>query len=68
MSQVDFSTTALWTDQFPIAGCLVSFYYYCFIEIPIDKASSIDTDQMLHSAASVLGLRYLPNILLVVSD
>ena len=26
--QVDSSTITLWTSLFPIAGCLVSFYYY----------------------------------------
>ena len=28
---MDSSTTTLWTDLFPTAGCLVSYYYYCVL-------------------------------------
>ena len=42
---VDSSMTTLWTGLFP-AGCLISFYYYFFIEIPVINASSVDPDQM----------------------
>ena len=45
LNQVDSSTTTLWTGLFPIVGCLVSFYYYCFIGIPVFNASSVDADQ-----------------------
>ena len=31
LHQMDSSTTTLWTVLFPIAGCLVSFYYYYII-------------------------------------
>ena len=27
-TRVDYSTTTLWTCLFPIAGCLIGFYYY----------------------------------------
>ena len=43
-----------------LAGCLVSFYYYCFIEIPVVNANNVDPEQMLCSVASDLGLHYLP--------
>ena len=39
----------------------------CFIEIPVFNASSVDPDQMLHSASSDLGLHCLPITLLGVS-
>ena len=41
---------------FPIAGCLISFYHYRFIEIPVFNANNVDTD----SVASDLGLHCLP--------
>ena len=28
LHRLDSSTTTLWTDLFPIAGCLISFYHY----------------------------------------
>ena len=42
---------------FPIAGCLVGFYY---IYVPSFNANSVDPDQMLHSVASDLSLDCLP--------
>ena len=32
----------------------------CFIEIPVTNANSVDSDQMLHSVASDLGLHCSP--------
>ena len=65
---MDSSTTTIWTGLFPIAGCLViSFYYYCFIEIPVLYANNVDTDQMPHFAMSDLGQPCLPITLLWVS-
>ena len=67
--QVDSSATTLWTGLFPKAGYLVSFLSsLCFIEIPVFNASSVDPDQMLHSAASDLGLHCLQITLLGVSQ
>ena len=40
----------------------------CFEEIPVFNANSVDPDQMLHSAASYLGLHSLPITLLGVSQ
>ena len=61
--QVDSSTTALWTGLYPVAGCLVSLYY-CFIEITVFNANSVDPAQMPHSMphcmVSDLGLHSLP--------
>ena len=63
--QVDSSTTALWTNLFPTAGCLVSFYYFlCFTVISVFNASSVDPDQMPHSAAFDLSLHCLSIFLL----
>ena len=45
----------------------ISFYFYCFIEIPVINANSVDPDQMLHSAASDVGLHFLPVTLSRVS-
>ena len=45
----------------PWASC---YFYYCFIEIHVFKANSVDPD---HSVASDLGLHYLPIILFRVS-
>ena len=59
LCQVDSSTTTLWTGLFPKAGCLLNFYYYCFIEILVVYANSVDPDQMPHSAASELLANYL---------
>ena len=39
----------------------------CFIEIPVVKANTVDTDQMPHSVTSDLGLHCLPITLLKVS-
>ena len=48
---MDSSTLALWTGPFKIEG--VSFYYYyVFIQMPVYKANSVDTDQTPRSAAS----------------
>ena len=60
---MDSSITTLWHGLFPIAGCLVSYYSY-FIEIPV---FDVDPDQMLCSAASDLGLHWLPITLFGVS-
>ena len=35
LDRMDTSATSLWAALFPVAGCLVSFYKYCFIEIPV---------------------------------
>ena len=62
---MDYSTSSLWTDLFPIEG--VSGYILllpCFIEIPVFNAKSVDPDQMLQNMASYLGLHYLPMSLL----
>ena len=67
LRRVGFSTTTLWTCLFPTAGCLVTFYCYCFIEIPVANANSVDPDQMPHSVASDLGLHCLPITLLRIS-
>ena len=55
LHQVDSSTTALWMGLFPIAGCLVSFYNYCFTESFVFNANSADPDQTQHSAIIFLG-------------
>ena len=53
---------------FPIARCLVGFYYYYVcIEIPVSNANSIDADQIPHSAVSDLGPHCLPVTLFGVS-
>ena len=57
LCQMDFSITTLWTSLFLI-GCLVSFHYYCFIEIPVVDANSVDFDQMPHSTSD-MGLHCL---------
>ena len=57
---MDSSITNLWISLFPTAVCLVSFYYYCFIEFPVFNANSVDPDQMPHSVASDLDLYCLP--------
>ena len=57
---MDSSATTLWMSLFPIAGCLVGFYYYCFIEISVVNANSVDPDQTPHSATSDLSLHCLP--------
>ena len=60
---MDSSNTTLWTNLFPIAGCPVSFLLLlCFIEIPVLNANNTDPDQMLHSAASDLGLHCLSHV------
>ena len=63
---MDSSTITLWTDPFPIKGCLVVvvFLLLCFKEIPVFNANSVDPDQMPHSAASDLGLHCLQKSLL----
>ena len=65
-SGLDSSTTTLVTDLFS-AGCLVSFYRYCFIEIPVSNANSVDPDQTLCLVTSELGLHCLPSTLFGVS-
>ena len=60
LCRVDSSTTTLWTDLFQIAGCLISFYCYYVIEIPVFNANSVDTDQTPRSAASGLDLHCFP--------
>ena len=58
---MDSSIIALWTSVFQMAGCLVSFFYYhCLIDILVCNANRVEPDQMLHSAASDLGLHCLP--------
>ena len=49
------------------AGCLFFLLLLCFIKIPALNANRVDPDQMQHSAASDLGLHYLPITLLGVS-
>ena len=44
-----------------------SFYYYCFIELPLVNANSVDPDQTQHYVASDLGLHCLQVTLLCVS-
>ena len=62
---MDSSTTSLWTSLFPIVKCLVIFLLLLhFIEIPVVNTNSVDPNQMLHSAASDLGLHCLPIALL----
>ena len=39
---VDSCTITFWTGLFPVAGCLITFYYNCFIEIPVVNANSVD--------------------------
>ena len=56
ISQVDSSITTLWIGPFPIAGCLVIFYYYYVLKKFLFNANSVDPDQTLHSGASDLGL------------
>ena len=73
---VDSSTTTLWTGLFPKAGYLVCIFYYhydviylfFFFEILAFNANSVDPDQMLHSAASDLGLQCLLITLFWLSD
>ena len=43
---------------------LVFFITFCFIEMPVLNANSVDPDQMPHNAVSDLGLHYLPMSLL----
>ena len=59
LCRVGSSAINIWTGLFQIAGCLVSFYYHCFIEIPIFNANGVDPDQTPRSAASDLGLHCL---------
>ena len=58
---MDSSTTTLWTGLFPIAGCLIKFCYYCFIEIPVLDANNVDPDQ---TPRSDVDLHCLPMTLL----
>ena len=51
---VDSSTITLWTVLFPIAGCLVGFYYDCFTEIPEVNANIVGPDKTPLNAASNL--------------
>ena len=68
LHQVDSSTTTHWLDRFPVEDGLVSFLLLlCFIEIPVINANGVDPDQMLHSAASYLGLHCLTVTLFEVS-
>ena len=64
LHRVDSSTTTLWTNLFPIAGCLV-YRILGFKEIPVFNANSADPDQMLQNAASDQGLHCLPPIILL---
>ena len=45
--RVDSSTKTLWTGLFPIAGSLVSFYYWRFIEISVYNAKSVIRSRIL---------------------
>ena len=59
-------TSVLWTGPFSKEG--VSGYFLlaaCFPEITIFNANNVDSDQMLHSVASDLGLYCLPLFLLL---
>ena len=65
---MDSSTTSLWTSLFPIAGWLVTYYYYYVLyNISEINANNVDPDQMPHFVDSDLGLHCLPITLLVVS-
>ena len=61
---MDSSTTTHWTSLFPIEEVSDWFLLLpCFTEIPVINANSVNPDQMLHSAASNLGLRCMPDTL-----
>ena len=63
---IDSSTATLWTGLFTIVGYLVSFLLLlCFVEIPVFDANSVNSDQILCSAVSDLGLHCLPITFLV---
>ena len=52
---MDSSTIILWTGPFPVAGCLVSFYYYSVLyKVLYLTKHSVDPDQMPRFAASDL--------------
>ena len=58
---VDSSTWPLWTSPFPVTGVSGQFLLLpFFIRMPVINANSVNPDQMLHSAASDLGLHCLP--------
>ena len=62
---MDSSTIILWTGPFPVAGCLVSFYYYSVLyKVLYLTKHSVDPDQMPRFAASDLGLHSLSMSLL----
>ena len=48
LRRVDSSTTTLWTGLFPTAGCLVSFYYICFIVILVINANSAEARRLIY--------------------
>ena len=44
----------------PLAGCLISFYYCPYTEIPVVDANRVDPDQMPHFVTS--GSTLFPNV------
>ena len=54
----------LWIGSVPIEGLSDELLLPCFIKIPVLNASSVDSDQVPHSAVSDLGLHCLPMSLL----
>ena len=54
LRRMDSSTTALRTGLLSTAECMVSFYYNCFIKIPVFNANIADPDQTQRSVASDL--------------
>ena len=64
---MDASSLTLSIGPFPIERMSRYFFYLllpCFIEIPVFNAKSVHPDQTPHSAASDLGLLFLPMSLL----
>ena len=57
-SPVNSSTTTLWTGLFLFSGYF--FHHYCVSSKFLYLMQSVDPDQTLHFAASVIGLRCLP--------
>ena len=64
---MDSAITTLWTGPFPAVGVSVYNYHYyiillspCLLKISAFNANSEDPDQTPRSAASDLGLHYLP--------
>ena len=65
LSRIDSSTLTLWTSPLPIQGVSGKFLLLsCFEETSELNANSVDPDQTPCSAASDLGLHFLPMSLL----